>query len=215
MQIVTFEDLAKYTPLAKDNHTNQKPLSTDEIVRLAPEDLKHAAPAPGALNDNKEFYEYTVTLSDGKPVVFMLRGTDLEIGVNSFGKTERPEFKLNLASNGVGQHALFVLAEYIRCFVKETYGQDIAVKSPMYKLIASLPWVHSYGKNGDIEVKTRHSVFSCNLQVNAEALKRIMVSNAGGEFELRVVLKAWMLREKLTGVIKAGYKLHVQQVVAL
>lgn len=208
---MSFEQQAKFVPLANDNYSA---LSIEAVDKLAPEDFEFKQPPLAQLSDTKEFYEYEMTLKDGKPLVFMLRGSDLEIGVNTFGK-ERVEFKLNLNSNGIAQHVLWSLSEYIRDNIKSNYNQDIVVKSPLYKLIATLPWAHSYGKNCDIEVKSRHSIFSCNLGVNADALKRVIANNSGGEFELRVVLKSWLLREKISGLLKAGYKLHVQQVVAL
>lgn len=207
-----FEQLARFVPLAENN---TPALSIDQVKALAPEDFEFKQPPFGQLYDAKEFYEYEMTLKNGKPLVFMLRGSELELCVNNMNGKERVEFKLNLQGNGVGQHLLWLLSEYIHDNIKQNYDQDIVVKSPVYKLIAALPWVHSYGKNGDIEVKSRHSIFSCNLAVNVEALKRVIANNAGGEFELRVVLKSWLLREKGTGILKAGYKLHVQQVVAL
>jgi len=206
-----FEQLARFVPLATDN---SPPLPIEEVEALVSNDLQFRQPPLSALTDAKEFYEYEMTYKD-KPIVFMLRGSDLEIGVNKIGGKERVEFKLNLNSNGVGQHTLWVLAENIHDNIKDKYAQDIEVKSPMYNLVAALPWAHSYGKNCDIEVKSRHSIFSCNLAVNVEALKRVISNNSGGEFELRVVAKPWLLREKMTGILKAGYKLHVQQVVAL
>jgi hypothetical protein len=207
-----FEQLARFVPLA-DN--NAPALALDQVKDMAPEDFEFKQPQIGQLFDAKEFYEYEMTLKNGKPLVFMLRGSELELGVNNMSGKERVEFKLNLQGNGAAQHTLWLLSEYIHDNIKQQYDQDIVVKSPVYKLVASLPWVHSYGKNGDIEVKSRHSIFSCSLAVNVEALKRVIANNAGGEFELRVVLKSWLLREKVTGILKAGYKLHVQQVVAL
>lgn len=208
----SFEQLARFVPLADNNFA---PLPIEQVEKLGPEEFEFKQPAASQLSDAKEFYEYEMTLKNGQPLVFMLRGSDLELGVNNISGKERVEFKLNLNSNGIGQHALWLLCEYIHDNIRAQYGQDIVVKSPVYKLVASLPWSHSYGKNCDIEVKSRHSIFSCNLGVNAEALKRVIANNSGGEFELRVVLKSWLLREKLSGVLKAGYKLHVQQVVAL
>lgn len=207
-----FEQLARFVPLADNNFAA---LPIEKVEEFTADDFEFKQPPLTKLSDAKEFYEYEMTLKDGKPLVFMLRGSDLELGVNNISGKERVEFKLNLGSNGVGQHVLWLLSEYIHDNIKQHYDQDIVVKTPVYKLVASLPWAHSYGKNCDIEVKSRHSIFSCNLGVNAEALKRVIANNAGGDFELRVVLKSWLLREKLTGILKAGYKLHVQQVVAI
>ena len=207
-----FEQLARFVPLADNNFAA---LPIEKVEEFAADDFEFKQPPLTKLSDAKEFYEYEMTLKDGKPLVFMLRGSDLELGVNNISGKERVEFKLNLGSNGVGQHVLWLLSEYIHDNIKQHYDQDIVVKTPVYKLVASLPWAHSYGKNCDIEVKSRHSIFSCNLGVNAEALKRVIANNAGGDFELRVVLKSWLLREQLTGILKAGYKLHVQQVVAI
>lgn len=209
---MSFEQLAKFVPLA-DNNPPAMPL--EEIENFTPENLSFKQPPSSALSDAKEFYDYEVTFANGKPIVFMLRGSDLELGVNKMSGKERVEFKLNLSSNGLAIHDLHLLAEYIAQNIKTHYGQDIVVRSPVYKEIASLPWAHSYGKNADIEVKSRHSIFSCNLGVNVEALKRVIANNSGAEFEVRVVLKAWLMREKITGLLKAGYKLHVQQVVVL
>lgn len=210
-----FEELSKFIPLSEKN---LPALTTKSVDNLTPQDLKFRQPALKDLTKDKDFYEYEMTLNNGQPIVFMLSGHKLDIGISKmskFGK-ERVEFKLDLTSNGVGQHALFTLAELIRCNIKEVYEQDYEVKSAMYgRRIAAMPWSHSYGRPQDIEVRARQSIFSCNLEVNAEALRRVIASNSGGEFECRVLVKTWMMRDKETGELKAGYKLHVQQVNAI
>lgn len=204
----SFESLAKYHPL---QNGNPESLPIEQALRIEYEDL--AFSTVPKMDDSKEFYNFNMTTKDGKPLVFTLRGTELSLGVNKMN--QKLEFKLNLNSNGMAQHLLARLCQFLEEHVARTFQQDIKVKSPMYQWSASLPWCHSYGKYNDIEAKSRQVQFSCNPQHNLDGLERLIQANSQGEFDVRVVLKSWIMREKEIGTLKAGYKLHVQKVVAL
>lgn len=205
-----YETKCKFIPLQH----NPLPVPIEQVIKLAPTDFDITAPK--TLDGDKAFYDYFWTVK-GEPLSFLIRGRDLELGTNK--QNGKLEFKLDLTSNGYAQHAMTVLAGLINEQVTQTYCTSnidrmaVVVRSPMYKCKVTLPWAHSFGKYLPIEVKTRQVTFACSPDLNIDALNNSLKSHAGGEFDVRVVMKPWLMFDKEANLPKAGFKLHVQQIV--
>lgn len=205
-----YEERALYVPLSS---SNSKALTVDELEKELPQLTFIDAPKTWPFIG---FQKFNIARDDSFPVEFILTGTGLDVLVNKnfekFGKKPRVEFKMDIRANGQGLHVLKCLGDFIEAKVLQMYGQKVQVKSPVYNGVITMPWAMHYGKPCDIEVQSSAAIFKANPLVNGDAVEKTLEANKDHDFDVRVLVRTWILRDKEE--LKAGYKLHVQKIVA-
>jgi hypothetical protein len=206
-----YEERATFVPLS---HVNNIAMSAGDVEKQLPkfkftEDAPKSYPFTG-------FQNFNIVTAEGMPVEFILSGKNLDVLVNKnfekYGKKPRVEFKMDIRDNGEGLHVLKLLGNFLEGRIEQMYGQKVVVKPPVYNGLVSMPWAISYGKALDIEVQSSAAIFKANPMVNGEAVEKMLEANNGHDFDVRVLVRSWIMRDK--EVLKAGYKLHVQKITA-
>lgn len=213
MDSKTFEQQCAYKPMSDGN---LPALSTTEVAEMATGSELALVLPTRKLSDDKEFYELLLCYKDPKrgftPLVFTFDGKiDPAVQLNKFN--QKFEFVFDVSDNGHAQVVFgSVIKNYIESELKRHYGSVGGVKSPMYNNKVTMPWSASYGKYLDIEVRTRQLNFACHPDRNLKALQQLLANHTTGSAVARGVVKCWLRREKITGILSAGYKFHLQSV---